>query len=101
MTDLFNPQPSEIVRKLILKSPNREVGDRSFQPTENAPTDDVFKIPQPGGWGFFILAYKRTRRPTKFSITPNWEVGDCSFQPTENAPTDDVFNNPQPAGWGM
>src|SRR6185369_3495636 len=66
---------------MIPKSPNREVGDRSFQPTKGAPTqfpnpptgrlgivhsslqrrrDRGSQIPQPEGWGLFIPAYKGT-----------------------------------------
>src|SRR6185369_992650 len=39
------------------KSPNRQVGDRSFLPKE-APQPSS-QIPQPEGWGSFIPAYKK------------------------------------------
>src|SRR6185369_17202799 len=85
-----------------LKSPNREVGDRSFQPTKIAAIT-VSQIPQPGGWGSFIPAYKdrchhrvsnpptgrlgivhsslQRSLPSPCLKSPNREVGDRSFQP--------------------
>jgi hypothetical protein len=87
-----------------LKSPNRQVGDRSFQPTERCGLWRS-QIPQPAGWGLFISAYREMRAmalsnpPTgrlgivHFSLlrdagcgvpeSPNRQVGDRSFQPTE------------------
>jgi hypothetical protein len=103
-----------------LKSPNREVGDRSFQPTREPPSR-LSQIPQPGGWGSFIPAYKRTAFATlsnppigRLGIvhsslqenrlrdslkSPNREVGDRSFQPTRE-PSSRLSQIPQPEGWG-
>src|SRR6185295_14713159 len=105
-------------RRDSLKSPNREVGDRSFLPTKDAdatlsnpPTGRLgivhsclqktptrlSQIPQPGGWGSFILAYKRRRRDSLKS--PNREVGDRSFLPTKDA--DATLSNPPTGRLGI
>src|SRR6185503_16617104 len=97
------------------KSPNRQVGDLSVQPTRA----ESAQIPQPAGWGSFSSAYKaRAHYPGK---SPNRQVGDLSVQPTKhghtiqaNPPTGrlGIFQFslqstgtlsrqiPQPAGWG-
>jgi hypothetical protein len=123
----------------LLKSPNRQVGDCSLQPTKktrretssNPPTGRLGivhsglqrrrdarapQIPQPAGWGLFILAYKKTRRETspnpptgRLGIvhsglqedatrnllkSPNREVRDCSFWPTKKARTRNLLKFP-------
>jgi hypothetical protein len=105
----------------LLKSPNREVGDRSFQPTRETRAR-LSQIPQPGDWGSFIPAYKRDagktfpnpptgrlgivhsglqeRRGQDFPKSPNREVGDRSFQPTRETRAR-LSQIPQPGGWGL
>src|SRR6185503_643233 len=82
------------------KSPNRQVGDLSLQPTRsdcdrpNPPTGRlgilhfslqgataIAQIPQPGVWGSFTSAYKERLRSPK---SPNREFGDLSLQPTRS-----------------
>ena len=48
----------------LLKSPNRQVGDRSLQPTKETRARPS-QIPQPGGWGSFIPAYLELPSPCR------------------------------------
>ena len=44
-------------RERLCENPNREVGDASVQPTREAARRP--QIPQPRGWGFFTLTYRK------------------------------------------
>src|SRR5690349_1434706 len=55
---------------------------------ESRLCEDQIQIPQPGGWGSFIPAYKRRRSITLKS--PNRKVGDRSFQPTKRSGQDSL-----------
>src|SRR6185369_6937321 len=62
-----------------LKSPNREVGDRSFQPTKDRCLHRVSNPPT-GRLGIVHSSLQRSL-PSPCLKSPNREVGDRSFQP--------------------
>jgi hypothetical protein len=76
-----------------MQSPNRQVGDRSFQPTSRA----VATSSNPPTGRLVIVHSNLHREPSRLPRIP--QPAGRSFQPTHSRSID-VPEIPQPAGWG-